>query len=100
MAPLALHDDGRKILMRSNEFGFGEQNRLEIWTIKGKNIARSLIWTPSRGRLGAVADVVWAEFIDAKRLATCSRGGKMAIWNLATGQPICHIEASDDSIPL
>ena len=99
MAPLALHDDGRQILMCRNEFGSGNMNRLEIWTIKGKNIVRSLIWTPYEGGWGPSQDIVWADFIDAKRLATCSRGGKMAIWNLATGQPICHVEASDGSIP-
>ena len=99
MAPLALHDDGRQILMCRNEFGFGKMNRLEIWTIKGKNVVRSLIWSPYDGDWGPSQDVLWAEFIDAKKLATCSRGGKMAIWNLATGQPICHIQASDTSIP-
>ena len=100
MAPLALHDDGQQILVRSNEFGFGKHNRLEIWTIKGKdNIARSLIWTPYEDGWEPSRDVVWADFIDTKRLATCSAGGKMAVWNLATGQPVCHIQASQDSIP-
>ena len=100
MAPLALHDDGRQILMRSNEFGFGKHNRLEIWTIKGKDdVARSLIWTPYEDGWEPSRDVVWADFIDAKRLATCSAGGKMAVWNLATGQPVCHIQASQDSFP-
>ncbi len=99
MAPLALHDDGRQILMRSNEFGHGKHNRLEIWTIKGKGVARSLVWTPHDGDWGPRQDLSWAEFIDAKRLATCSSGGKMAIWNFATGQPICHIQVCDGSIP-
>jgi WD40 repeat protein len=99
MAPLALHDDGRQILMRSNGFGSANQNRLELWTIKGKNISRSLTWTPYEGDWGPNQELVWAEFLDTKRVATCNRGGKVAIWNLATGQPICHVQASDGLLP-
>ena len=99
MVPLALHDDGRQILMCRNDFGFGNQDRLEIWTVENKKIVRSLIWTPYGDERGAGKDVLWAEFLDAKKLATCSRGGKLAIWNLATGQPICHFRASEAAIP-
>lgn len=99
MAPLALHDDGRHVLMRSNEFGFGKQNRLEIWGIKGNRVDRTLNWTPHEGDWGPSQDVLWAEYLGPNRLAMCSRGGKMAIWNLETGQPICHVLASDGSVP-
>lgn len=92
MAPLAMHDDGHQILMCRNEFGHGTHNRLEIWTVKGKKINRGLSWTPHDGDWGPDQDIPWAEFIDADRLATASSGGKMAIWDLSTGQPICHIE--------
>jgi hypothetical protein len=99
MAPLALDDDGRRILMCRNEFGFGSQNRLEIWTLKGKNIQRSLVWTPHEGDWAPAQDVIWAEFLDAKKLATCSRGGKIAIWNFASAEPICHLQAAESNIP-
>jgi hypothetical protein len=98
-APLALHDDGRQILMRSADFGHGKSNRLEIWTIEGKGVARSLAWTPYTDGWEPHRDVAWAEFIDAKRLATCSSGGKLAIWNLATAQPICYMQTEPGSTP-
>jgi WD40 repeat protein len=99
MAPLALNDDGRQILMRRNEFGFGNQDRLEIWTLKGKNVVRSLIWTPYADGHSGNNDVIWADFIDAKTLATCSVGGKAAIWNYPAVQPICYFQLSNGSIP-
>ncbi|MGA2798912.1 MAG: SHD1 domain-containing protein [Thermoguttaceae bacterium] len=99
MAPLALHDDGRQILMRRNEFGFGNQDRLEIWSLKGKNVVRSLIWTPYEDDRDVDKDVIWAEFIDAKTLATTSSGGKATLWNYPAMQPICYFQLSEDSIP-
>lgn len=99
LAPIALHDDGQQILMCRNDFGHGTHNRLEIWTIKGKGVVRSVVWTPYEEGWEPHRDVSWAEFINAEKLATCSSGGKIAIWNLATMQPTCHIQAEPDSIP-
>ncbi|HEX5445337.1 MAG TPA: SHD1 domain-containing protein, partial [Pirellulales bacterium] len=33
MVPLAVHDDGKQIVMRRDEFGFGNLDRLELWTL-------------------------------------------------------------------
>ena len=99
MTPIALHDDGRHILMRRNDFGGGNLDRLETWTIRGKDIVRSLKWTPYEEIGGWGHDVLWAEFLDAKRLATSSRSGRIAIWNLATCQPICHLDTCDAALP-
>jgi hypothetical protein len=90
MIPFALHDDGQQILMRRSDFGGGNADRLEIWSLKGKKAVQSLIWTPFSDDPGWGHDVNWAGFIDAKKLALCSGGGKLAIWDLAACQPICH----------
>jgi WD40 repeat protein len=99
MLPLALADDGKRILMRRNEFGHGKGDRLEIWTIKGKSVARSLVWTPFTDSWGPSNDVSWAEFLDGDKLALCSSGGKLAIWDLANGQPICHFQTCSGAKP-
>ena len=99
MIPFALHDDGRQILMRRNDSGGGNAERLEIWSLKGKNVVRSLVWTPFSDDSGWGHDVTWAAFIDAKKLALCSGSGKLAIWNLATCQPICHTQVTNDGHP-
>ena len=73
--------------------------RLEIWSLNGRNVVRSLVWTPFSDDPGWGHDVNWAAFIDAKRLALCSGSGKLAIWNLATCQPICHTHVTNDGHP-
>ncbi|RLS52013.1 MAG: hypothetical protein DWH91_17655 [Planctomycetota bacterium] len=99
LAPIALHDDGQQILMRRDEFGFGNQDRLEVWTIQGKSIRKSLTWTPYENVQGADRDVLWAEFLDAEHLATSSRGGRVVIWNFATAQPICTFDTTNGATP-
>ncbi len=99
MAPLAIHDDGQHILMRRNEFGFGNQDRLEIWSVRGSSVAKSLIWTPYDDAKGGDRDVMWGEFLDDQQLATSSRGGKVAIWNIADAQPICYFQLSGGAVP-
>ena len=59
MSPIALHDDGRQILMRREDQGVSH-DRLEVWTLKGKEVIKSFAWHP----YGPVGDVIWAEFLD------------------------------------
>lgn len=99
MAPLALHDNGQYILMRRNEFGFGNLDRLEIWSIRGGAVAKHLIWTPYEGEWGGGRDVMWAEFVSASTLATSSRSGKVALWQVASATPICHFHLTDGAVP-
>ena len=99
MIPIGLHDDGEHVLMRRTEFGFGKSDRLEIWSIEGKEVVKSLIWTPFDDVTGGQRDVMWAEFIDSNTLAISSRGGRVALFNVATAQPICHFETSEGAVP-
>ena len=99
MTPLALHDNGTHVLMRRNEFGFGNSDRLEIWSIQGTDVIRSLIWTPYDNVGGGARDVTWAEFIDSETLVTASGGGKVALWDVASAQPICHFETVSGAVP-
>ena len=101
MSPIALHDDGRQVLMRRNEFGFGKQDRLEVWTIERREIAKSVMWTPygEDKSHGGGRDVMWAEFLDADTLATSSRSGRVAIWSFPAAEPICHFESTNGAVP-
>lgn len=99
MAALALHDDGQHVLMRRDEFGFGNLDRLEIWSVQGKEALPSLVWKPYDDVQGAARDVMWAEFVDASTLATSSRGGRVALWDVASAQPICHFQLVDGAVP-
>ncbi len=88
MAPLAVHDDGRQIVMRRDEFGFGNLDRLEVWTLRGSKARRSLIWTPYDDARGGARDVMWGEFLDSSHLATSSRDGKVVIWSFPGLEPL------------
>lgn len=99
MAPLALHDNGQHILMRRDEFGFGNLDRLEVWAIQNGQIVRSITWIPYEGGWGGSKDVMWAEFVDAKTLATSSRGGRVVLWDIGDVRPICHFDLVDGAVP-
>jgi len=52
MVPIALHDDGKQIVMRRNEWGDGNEDRLEVWTLRGSRVNRRVIWTPYENEQG------------------------------------------------
>ncbi len=97
MAPIALHDNGSHVVMRQNEFH--NKERLEVWSIEGERAVRSLVWTPYADANGGNRETLWAEFVDGATLATASRGGRVALWNISTMQPVCHFEMGCTSVP-
>ncbi len=99
MIPIALHDDGRQIVMRREEFGFGNQDRLEVWTPHGKKIAKSVTWIPYDAAQGGDRDVMWADFVDPETLATSSRKGNLVLWKFPEIEPICQFETVNGAVP-
>jgi len=99
MAPIALHDDGRQIVMRREEFGFGNQDRLEVWMLASGQIAKRLSFIPYADTQGAPRDVLWAEFLDADHLATSSRAGKVVVWSYPEIEPVYTFSLVDGAVP-
>jgi len=99
MAPLALHDNGLQVLMRRQVFGFGNQDRLELWTLTPTGIAKGIQWVPYDDQRGGQRDVRWAAFLDERRVATLGGGGKLAVWKVETGQPIYYLQIQAGCIP-
>ncbi len=99
MVPLALHDNGQHFLMRSDEFGIGNHGRLEVWAIQGEQIVRSVTWKPYDDAWAGGKNVVWAEFVDGKTLATVSGAGKFALWDIGDIKPLCHFDMVDGALP-
>ncbi|MDP1796930.1 MAG: SHD1 domain-containing protein, partial [Planctomycetaceae bacterium] len=92
MTPIALHDDGKQILMRREEWGMGNLDRLEVWTLKGSKVAKQVEIVPFAESNGGEKDVMWAEFIDEETLAFSSRNGRVALWKFPEMTPICYFE--------
>jgi WD40 repeat protein len=99
MGPLALHDDGKQIVMRRDEFGFGNQDRLEVWTLNGPRVERSVVWIPYDDAQHGGRDVVWGEFLDSTHLATSSRAGKVVIWSFPQLEPLTTFSLADGAVP-
>ena len=100
MAPLAVHDDGKQIVMRREEFGFGNQDRLEVWTLKGSRAERRTVWTPyDDDKWGPNRDVLWGDFLDSGHFATSSRGGKVVIWSFPDLEPLTTFSIADSAVP-
>lgn len=85
--PLALHDDGTRLLVRTDEDVWGNGRQLEIWSLTEAAIKKTLQFAPYADVAGDEGRVHWAAFVDAKTLATVSAGGKLAVWDLATVKP-------------
>lgn len=92
MVLLDAHDDGRRVLMRRNEFGFGNSDRLEIWSVSGDSVTQEMSWIPYDNTQGGHRDVKWAAFLPGERLLTSNDQGKIALWDLGETSVLCHLE--------
>jgi hypothetical protein len=99
MVPIALHDDGKHIVMRREEFGFGNLDRMEVWTLRGSKINKLTEWVPYGDLNGGDKDVLWAEFTDEETLATSSRNGRVALWKFPEITPICYFDTVGGAVP-
>lgn len=99
LTPIALHDDGKQILMRREEWGMGNLDRLEVWTLRGSKIVKHIELVPFDDAKGGDRDIMWAEFIDADTLAFSSRGGRVALWKYPDMTPICYFETVGGAVP-
>ena len=99
MMPMALHDDGKQVLMRREEFGWGKHDRLEVWVPKESKVSKTLAWCPYDDEKDGNRDVTWARFISPTKLVTCNNPGKVVIWKYPDIEPICQFITVNGSIP-
>jgi hypothetical protein len=99
LAPLALHDNGSQALMRRDDQGGGNQDRLELWRLGAGGIERGLSWIPYDDLKGDQRDVRWAEFLGPGRVATISNSGKLAVWDLESARPVYYLDVQAGSTP-
>lgn len=99
MVPLSLHDDGKRILMRRADWGFGNSNRVEIWTLKGSKVVRHLEFEPYAVLKGWDTDVAWGSFLDDERFITCGSKGRVAIWKIENAELLGYFQTSGGSVP-
>ncbi|TVS15547.1 MAG: hypothetical protein EA424_15765 [Planctomycetaceae bacterium] len=99
MEPVALADDGKRVLMRRKEFGSGNNDRLEIWTVTPSGIERGVPWIPYDSFQRGQRDVKWAAFLAEDRVATLGGEGRLAVWTLGAAQPLYYLQIAGSCIP-
>jgi hypothetical protein len=99
MAPLALSDDGTRVLMKRDEFGFGSSDRLELWTLKGSTISRGISFFPYGDAKGGDRDIKWAAGLSNDRAITVSNKGKLALWDLDSAKVQYTLDIQDGTKP-
>lgn len=96
---LAVHNDGKQVLVRKEEFGFGNSDRAEIWNVSPKSASKGTQWVPYDESTGGDRDVAWGSFIGDDRLATLSNKGKLVVWELNEMKPVYTMEVQGGSKP-
>ena len=98
-APMALADDGNRVLVRRDEFGGDKQDRLELWTLDGSAVHKLARWIPYDDAQHNDREVKWAAFLADGRLATCSGGGRLAVWELEPLRPVYQLSVKGGGVP-
>jgi len=98
MGPLAVSDSGDRVLMRREEFGFGNSDRLELWAVSPQGVAREWSLVPYGDVQGPARDVKWAAFLGDDRFATIG-GQKLVLWDLDPVRPTVTLTVADGCVP-
>ncbi len=87
MVPLALHPDGKHILMKS---AARNQYEIEIWSMQGNKAVRERTLDPYQAEWKRSKEVQWARFANEKSLILKHANGWVTIWDFEAMQPVCH----------
>jgi hypothetical protein len=68
-ALLDMAPDGKSFLVKQDEFGFGKQAEVEIWTLAGSSVNRVMSATPFLDNNGKPQNVTWGAFVDDDHIA-------------------------------
>ncbi|WP_165250580.1 SHD1 domain-containing protein [Paludisphaera soli] len=98
MSPVALSDAGDRALMRKDEFGFGNADKLELWELTPQGPTRAWRMAPYGDVQGPARDVKWAAFLGPDRFATVG-GGKLVVWDAEPVRPTLTLSVADGCLP-
>jgi WD40 repeat protein len=98
-APLALTDDGKRIIVRRDDFAGDKKDRIEVWTLDGSSVRKLARWIPYDDAQHGDREVKWAGLLADGRLATCSGGGRIAVWDLDSPKPAFQLTVKGGTIP-
>ncbi len=94
LLPLALSPNGEYLLSRSEKFGIGTHDRLDVWSIAGEEPQHVISWKPYEGDGWADRDVEWAGWVDAGHVLTLSKGRKLVLWEAAKARAVYCLDVT------
>jgi hypothetical protein len=95
---LDVSPDGKSALFRTDHFGFGKSDKVEIWSLDGAEPKKTLLFKPfSSG--GFEADVKDGWFVDATHILLWNERGALTLWNTATAQPVYSCRINSGCVP-
>jgi hypothetical protein len=108
MRPLAVLNSGSDVLMvgaGDARDGYETKDQLQIWRFNGTKLARTASWVPypnDKKDFGkqANANVVNAVPVRDNKLLTLSDKGHVALWDIATREPIWHARMSGNNFAM
>jgi hypothetical protein len=81
--------NGKLVVVRNEEFGFGNNTRLEVWSLEAAQIKKLLIFFPyEKEAWGPDRDVSQAWLMDSWHVLTLNPKGKLVLWEIANGKAI------------
>ncbi|HEV8291721.1 MAG TPA: hypothetical protein VGP94_07340 [Tepidisphaeraceae bacterium] len=92
--------DGKLVALRNDVFGSGNSTRLELWAIDGQQFKKLLILFPyEQEKYAPDRDIADAWILDAGHVLTINTGGKLALWDVATGKAIYKAQLAKGARP-
>ncbi len=90
--PIAVSPDGSMLLLREA----AARDRLDVYTASGRPVVG---WRPYEKESGDDRAVLWADFLDAKRVLTINAGGTLALWSVPECQAIHAVDDAFQGMP-
>lgn len=90
--PVAISPDGRLVVGRSDEFGFGENQRLDILEWRGNELAHVISFMPFNLGRDSERDVRDAQFISGEHVLVLSEGGTASVWDARNAKALWEVQ--------
>lgn len=83
LRPIDVDPSGRRLITRSEFFGFGKNGVATVWDIGGFEPIKVVSWEPYSAARGAGRDINFASFLDVDQVLVMGNGG-LALWHIPT----------------
>ena len=95
---LDVSPDGKTALFRTDGFGAGKSDKVELWSLEGTTPTKKLAFKPFGGDW-TTADIKGGLFADATRILLWNGKGTLTMWDTATAKPVYSCQMNPGCAP-